>query len=396
MMHKTAFLALGDGPRSQPRSVGFIFTKDNLMTMDAGHMAFVRDNKGRLNHVGQPWGQSYRLPGYRRPDGSFTGDRAYDSAGAFLVGELERLDYTLHEPLVDIQYLRDIDLREDVTIADEISSFTTSAFASASGAGDGNAIGNGKSWAGKNSTQITGVGVDIDRTPHPLRVWSNEVAYDLLELESSARIGRPIDVQKYKVLQLKHQMDADEQVYYGDTVFGDTGLVNASGVTATNVANGGTGSMAWTTKTPDEILADINTALNTNWQNAAWAVLPNRILLPPAQYSYISTQKVSNAGNTSILTYVLENNIVVKQGGPLDILASKWCIGAGAGGTIGTAGVDRMVVYHKDYNRLRFPMTLLNRTPIQYDGLYLKSTYYGRLGVLEVVYPQTIGYYDGI
>jgi len=378
------------------RNFGRRYTRDGLMTMDAA-TGFVLDSQGRTNAVGKKFDFTAKLPGYRRPDKSFTGDRVYDSTGAFLVGELERLDYTLHEPLVSIKYLRDMPLREDVTIADEISSYTTSAFGSAGGAGDGNGIGTGKAWVGKNSTQISGVGVDIDKTPHPLRPWALEIKYDLLELESSARIGRPIDEQKYKVLQLKHQMDTDEQVYIGDTTTGDTGLVNASGVTATNVAQGLAGGTQWTTKTPNEILADVNTALQTNWQNAAWDDLPDRILIPPAQYGYISTQLVSSAGNTSILTYLLENNIVIKQGGSLDILASKWCIGAAAGGTIGTLGTgDRMVVYRKNYDRIRFPMTLLSRTPIQYDGLYLKATYYGRLGVVEVVYTQTIGFYDGI
>jgi hypothetical protein len=45
----------------------------------------------------------------------FTYDRmTIDSTGAFLVGELERLDQKLHEPLVAVTWGRDIDLREDV------------------------------------------------------------------------------------------------------------------------------------------------------------------------------------------------------------------------------------------------------------------------------------------
>jgi hypothetical protein len=387
-----------------PRSLGRAYTRDHMHTFDGASPGYVRDSRGQLNAVGKMFDRPYTVPGYYTPDangnpgkGRFTGPRTYDSAGAFLVGELERLDYTLHEPLVSIKYLRDMPLREDATIADEVTSFTSSAFASASGTGDGNSIGNGKAWAGKSSTQISGVGIDIDKTPHPLRPWALEIKYDLLELESSARVGRPIDEQKYAALKLKHQMDVDEQAYYGDTTTSDTGLVNATGVTFTNVAPGAAGGTAWTTKTPAEILADVNTALQTVWQTAAWDVLPNRVLIPPAQYSYISTQLVSNAGNTSILTYLLDNNIVTSQGAPFEIYPAKWCIGAGAGGTIGTTGtVDRMVVYSKEYDRIRFPMTLLSRTPVQYEGIYLKSTYYGRLGVVEVVYAQTVGYFDGI
>ncbi|HBB9399458.1 TPA: hypothetical protein JN713_004452, partial [Shigella flexneri] len=44
-----------------------------------------------------------------------------DSSGAFLIGELERLDQTLNLPLVGYTWTRDIQLREDVSIADDIS-----------------------------------------------------------------------------------------------------------------------------------------------------------------------------------------------------------------------------------------------------------------------------------
>jgi hypothetical protein len=100
----------------------------------------------------------------------------------------------------------------------------------------------------------------------------------------------------------------------------------------------------------------------------------------------------------SILKYIQENNLLVTSGkGQLEILPLKWLIGSGVGGTIGTTGtVDRAVVYTKDKQRVRYPMTLLQRTPIQFDSIYHKTTYFCRLGAVEVVYPETIGYFDGI
>jgi hypothetical protein len=194
-------------------------------------------------------------------------------------------------------------------------------------------------------------------------------------------------------------MDVDEQVYIGDTSLGLTGLVNSDLVTnVNNVVAGAAGGTTWATKTPDEILTDINTALTSVWTASAFAVMPGRILLPPTQYGSLATAKVSLAGNMSVLKYVQENNILTTSTGrKLEILPSKWCVGAGVSGTIGTLGtVDRMVVYTKDKDRVRFPLTPLQRTPIQYDSIYHKTTYFGRLGAVEVVYPETIGYFDGI
>lgn len=355
-----------------------------FMTFDAG--LFTADAAG--NQVGLRFDRPYRTH-----DG-----RTSDSTGAFLVGELERLDQKLHEPLAAVTWGRDVDLREDVTIADDVSSFTLSTYGSAGGLGTGNQIGNGKAWIGKDTTQITGLSLDIAKIPHPLRPWGMELKWTILELESAAKVGRPVDQQKFSGLQLKHQMDTDEQVYFGDSAIGDTGLVNAAGVSFTNFAVGALGSTNWISKTPDEILLDVNNALTTTWAASAWAVVPGRMLIPPMQYGYIATQKVSLAGNVSILTYVLENNLLAKTGQKkLEIYPAKWCIGAGQGGTIGVTGtVDRCVVYTKDADRVRFPMTLLQRTPVQFDSIFHKTTYFGRLGVLEVVYPETISYYDGL
>lgn len=359
-------------------------TRDRAMTYDR---QMTHDANG--NHLGVRLDYPMKMR-----DG-----RTVDSTGAFLVGELERLDMTMNAPLADVTWGRDITLREDVTVADELSSFTLSTFGSTGSLGAGNGIGNGKAWIGKSTDQVTGLSLDMAKVPHPLHPWGMELKYSILELESAARMGRPIDSQKFEGLTLKHQMDIDEQVYIGDTSTGDTGLVNNSLVSnVSNLVAGISGSTTWAKKTPLEILADVNSMLTSTWAASAWAVMPDTLLLPPAQFGYISTTIISNAGNTSILKYILDNNLLTTSGkGKLKIYPVKWAIGAGVGGTIGSVGtVDRAVVYTNDYKRIRYPMTTLQRTPIQYDSIYHKSTYFCRLGVVEVVYPETISYSDGL
>jgi hypothetical protein len=337
------------------------------------------------------------------------GKKTVDSAGAFLHGELERLDMTLNLPMVDIEYTRDVDLRTDVTIADDYSSITNSAVASNGGLGTGQGIGNGKAWVGKDATQIAGVGLDISKTPNPLHPWAIEVKYNAFELASAAKVGRPVDEQKIEAMEFKRQMDIDEMAYIGDLTLNVGGLYNSARVTAvTNLPVGAAGFSQWINKTPDEILLDFNTMLTTAWANTGYKVKPNRILLPPVQFGYIATAKVATAsGLISIKRYIEENNLITagstgKADGEqrLIIESSKWGIGSGAGGTIGTLGtVDRAVVYTKNYKYLRMPITQSGtpiRTPIQYDGLYMKFYYYMKMGGLELPYPNTISYWDGL
>ena len=319
----------------------------------------------------------------RTRDAMMTFDaRTIDSTGVFLVGELERLDQTLHMPLASVTWSRDIDLREDVAITDDVSSFTNSSFAAAGGPSPA-----GKNWISKETTAIQGIGLDIGKTPNPLTLWGIELGWTLPELMAAQQLGRPVDQQKFEAMQLKHNMDTDEQVYIGDSVLGVTGLVNNTAVT--NVSNADTGN--WATATPDQMLDDVNELLDSAWSAAAYAVCPGRILLDPTNWSRLVQRKVSDAGNISVLNYLRENSIANGLNGrPLEIFPSKWLTGRGA------AGANRMVAYTKDKNRIRFPMVPLQRTPLEYRGINQITTYFGRLGVVEVVYPETVAYRDGV
>lgn len=306
--------------------------------------------------------------------------RTIDSTGAFLLGELERLDQTMHEPLVSVTWGRDIDLRSDVSIADETSSFTNSTFAAAGGPS-----GNGKSWVGKNTDAIAGIALDIGKTAQPLTLWAMQIGWTIPELESAKAVGRPVDSQKFSGLQLKHQMDIDEQVYIGDDTIGVEGMLNSSKVGATNV------NKNWKTATPQEILDDVNLVLNNSWIASGFAVCPDKLLLPPVQFSLLTSRIVSDAGNISILEFLKLNSLSNSVNGrPLDIQPSKWCVKRGVGGT------DRMMTYTQSENRVRFPLVPLQRTPIEYRDLRQLTTYFGRLGAVEFVYPETAYYADGL
>lgn len=317
-----------------------------------------------------------------------TFDRAtMDSAGAFLVGELERLDPMVHEPLVSVTWWRDIDLRTDVTMGDTSSSYTLLSFAAPGGTRPA-----GKNWASPNNTAIPRVAVDIGKEINPLTLWNQEVAYTLPELESAQRLNRPIDAQQLQALNLKHQMDTDEQVYIGDTDLGVKGLLNSAAVSnVANVVNGAASSPLWVNKTPEEILTDINELLVSVWAASGYTSPPTKLLLPPVQMGYIATQTVSTAATETILSFVKTRNILTAEKGlNLEISSVKWAA------TAGVSANTRMAAYTQRPDYVRFPMVPLRAASVQYDGIWVKTPYYGRLGVVETVYPETIGYRDGL
>lgn len=315
-----------------------------------------------------------------------------DSALAYYVNQLENLDKRLYLPLTSVSWGRDIKLRAGITMSNESTSFIQSAFAAAATLNvEGGSNGGNMPWISAETTAIPGVSINGQKIVLPLRLAGREVSYTSVELERSQLTGQPIDVQKVDALNTLYQMNVDQMVYVGSTDVSATGLINNASVTASNVANGLSNSPLWSSKTPDEILSDVNTLLESTWSAAAFAVCPGKLLLPPLQFSYISSQKVSSAGNVSILKFLKENSIALSiNGSELDIQPVKWLTGAGAGST------NRMVAYTNDESRVRYPMVPIRRETAYYQGIRYTAPYIYALGQMEFVYPETVQYADGI
>ena len=313
---------------------------------------------------------------------------ARDSAGVFMISELERLDPRLHMPLASFTWSRDIDTRTDVSMADELSSFTNSGFSGAQGISGSN-----KSWASKDGSAIVGLDVDIGKTVQALPIWAQELSWTLPELQSAQRMGRPIDAQKFEAMQLKYQMDLDEETYMGDAILKMNGLFNH--IALSNTGNAVTGQ--WATATPAQILADINSLLTSVWAATGYSVMPSRLLVDPASYTLLRSTLISTAGNISILKYVMENNAAVGIATEeFKILPCKWLIGTGnliSTGVYGAgpATTNSMFAYVKDPMRVRLPVVPLQRTPIESRGIRQITTYFGRIGGVEMVYPEVCG-----
>lgn len=310
----------------------------------------------------------------------FTIDKAtIDSAGTFLIGELERMDQTLNMPLTSIKWTRDMPLRSDISIADEVSSFTNTDFASVGGPNP-----NGKNWMGKKGTAIAGIELNIDPTRNNLTPWAQEVGWTVLELASAQKVGRPIDTQKYEGMRLKWNMDTDEQVYIGDKELGVPGLLNLPDVIPVAAA------AAWTATTdPDVIVQDINMVLSDGWVRSGYAVCPGKIGLASELFGLLASKKISSAGNISVLEYVKINTIAFQENGePLEIVSMKFASKRGAG------GAHRIVAYTQDEKYVRFPMVPLLNTPLEYRGMQQLTVYYGKLGQVETPYSNTISYLD--
>lgn len=309
------------------------------------------------------------------------------TGGAFLESELEKRDTMIRKPLTSVTYPRDIEIDVGGGWAD---------FVSAMGVSYGVSGGSGASpvtAGGANAIPI--VQASVDKGLFKAHAFQVALRIKYQDMQRANFIGRSLDSLLTDGVRYAYDMHVEQNAYEGIAEYNTTGLLNNAEVTATTVAAGAATTTAWSTKTPDEILKDVNDALATVWGAAGYDLdaIPNHILIPYEQFSYILTNPVSALATESILDYIQKNNIAAKNGVDLFIGATKWNKGIGVG------GADRMVVYVNKRRYLKMdelvPLTramyLANATENAYD-----TSYVANISEPEVMYTQTIMYFDGI
>lgn len=321
------------------------------------------------------------------PGMSVMDEAGIKSAGAFLVSELEKKDTMVRKPLSTVTYPRDVVIKSGGGWAEYVSAMSVS-YGLTGGAGNGPVTA-----GGANGVPI--VQTSVDKGLYKTHAFSVALRIMLQDMQKSNFVGRSLDQLLTDGVRMAYDKHNDQNVYVGLNEYGTTGLVNNPDAVETTVATGASGKTNWAEKTPDEILNDVNTAITTTWAAAAYdlGAIPNHILIPYEEYTYILTTKVTDLATETIFDYIMRNNVAAKNGGSLFIGATSWCQGAG------TSQTDRMVVYvnHERFVKmdelvpLGKVMTAPNVSFACYDTLFMAN-----LSEVQIMYPQTITYWDGI
>ena len=236
--------------------------------------------------------------------------------------------------------------------------------------------------------------VSTNREKHETAVEMAGIGYDysLEEINQARSLGINLSADEAMAARRAYEEYVESVAFSGDTEKGFEGLINNSNVTAANVANDGTGSAtAWTTKTPDLIMRDINAGITGIWTASKTVELADTILLPLAQYAYLTNTRIADTSMT-IFEWIQRNNVYTAQTGqPIRIRAMRQLDGAGASST------DRMITYRNDPSvlKLHIPMPLMFMPPQQVVMQFLVPGIF-RLGGTDIRRPGSVRYSDGI
>lgn len=227
--------------------------------------------------------------------------------------------------------------------------------------------------------------------------------YNIEEINTAIQIGASLPNRRARAARLAYQKFMFNLTLFGSTEKNLGGLTNYPGVPTFIVPDDGTGGVTyWVdengvgTKTPAQIVRDINLALQGISLATFETELADTLLLPTEAYNYIAATPYSAATMETILSFVLRTNLYTMQTGQQ--LTIRGVRELGTAGTGDAAGEGRMVAYKNDENNVKLHLPMPHRfLPVYQDGpLNWQIPGIFRTGGVELMDVVAFRYADGI
>lgn len=230
-------------------------------------------------------------------------------------------------------------------------------------------------------------GVIGTQLTNPVQGIGTSYRYSHQEIRAAqmARVALPLRLAE--AARRANDQTVDNLAFFGNPTVGMTGLLNNPNVpTQTVPADGTGGNTEWTTKTPDQILRDMNLIVNQIVVQSNEVEMPDTLLLPLEQYTLIASTPRSANSDTTILNYFLMNNPFIRAVIPVPKLDGA-----------GTNGADIMVAYEKNENKLQMaiPLPFTQYQP-QERNLEFIIPCESRFGGVSIYYPLSLIIGEGI
>lgn len=318
--------------------------------------------------------------------GKILSDAAAAATGqTFLIAELAKLDPVVRLPLENYTYLRDIPIdRGGGWIMNNV-------------AHNVDFRGPADDSAGSQTNDSRVIEYNVNQDTWPVFPYQVRIRIPIVESLRMAQVGRSPQDLLDKGVRVDYSKTLDRRTYAGYA--GNQGLINNPALTQTALPATGTGATTtWSTKNAIQILGDFNFMAQTNWlaSGAAPGAMPDRFLIPPAQYIQI-TQPMAVVGGpsgyASIQDYVKKNYLGSAFGIEPEIYPlPSWLDGQGTGGTQEIIAYK----YDKDCLSLSIPqeITRFGAPPSIVSGCF-EFLYLANIGVVKINRPTTVGLFNG-
>jgi hypothetical protein len=224
--------------------------------------------------------------------------------------------------------------------------------------------------------------------------------FDLEEIGQAQLLGIQLDASKAEAARRAYMEFMWNLTLSGDASKSLYGLANQSGVTSGLALSDGTGAVStWfdsngnATKTPAQMVRDLNGALTGVFTGSYTVEMADTVLLPYSTIANLSATPMSSTNSETVLSFIQRTNIYTAlRGQPLNIRGE---IGLD---TLGAGSTRRMVAYanQRDVVKLHLPMPHRFFNPYQDGPFNFEVPGAFRTGGVEVLRTGAFRYLDGI
>ena len=219
----------------------------------------------------------------------------------------------------------------------------------------------------------------------PVRELADAYGYNIKEINSSKMTGKPLEARRGTAAKRAAYVLENKIAFSGDTEHNLGGFFNNPNISEVTLAADGSGnSKAFSTKTPDQMIRDLNrlpTLVRTQSKGIETA---DSMLLPISLWNLLGTTRLPNTG-ISVRKWFLDNSPHIKKIDWVDELS-----------TAGSGGGSRIIVYRYDPEALTLEIPQdFTQLPVQQRNLEFEVPCWMSTGGVLIYYPLSIAFADG-
>jgi len=215
--------------------------------------------------------------------------------------------------------------------------------------------------------------------------------YSLQDIRNSKMAGKPLNQRKSNACRRQMLVLENKLAFHGDDSTDIPGFINSENINAVTIPDGATDDTQWSTKTPDEIIADISLLTTSVFDGSNGVETVDTMLIPLAQYALLTDTPRSSTSDTTLMDFILKTNAFIKEIIPVYELKGAAPTSAAYDST------DCVIVYKRDPEKLTLevPQDVEFLNP-QEKALYYQVPVHARTAGVVIYYPKSIAQGNGI
>lgn len=223
-----------------------------------------------------------------------------------------------------------------------------------------------------------------------VRSIGSSYGYSVQEMRASRMAGKSLDARKAESARYQMEYLVNKIAWAGDKDSGLLGILSEENdIPKYVIPTGASGKTEWTSKTPDEILADINGMQRYTAKITKNVERPDTLVLPSDIYIEISTRQIPNTGFT-VKKFIEENAPYLTS-----IVAASELQADST--DMNPTGKNVALLFKKDAKKLTLEIPMpFYQYPLQPVGLEVTVPCEERVAGMMIYYPLSLLLAEGI